>query len=91
MGSPVAGGAGEATLGALPSAGAGASLGVLEQAASAHRIATLAPSRPWRNVVMWVILLEALGALVLLVLIVWWIMFSGRRKGERKGHHDSTP
>ena len=32
---------------------------------------------------MWVILLEALGALVLLVFIVWWTMFSGRSKGER--------
>ncbi len=31
---------------------------------------------------MWVILLEAAGALVLLVLIVWWTMFSGRDKGE---------
>ena len=28
------------------------------------------------------ILLEALGALLLLVLIVWWTMFSGRNKGE---------
>lgn len=28
------------------------------------------------------ILLEALGALALLVLIVWWTMFSGRKKGE---------
>jgi cbb3-type cytochrome oxidase subunit 3 len=28
------------------------------------------------------ILLEALLALVLLVLIVWWTMFSGRKKGE---------
>jgi len=33
--------------------------------------------------VMWVILLEAFGALVLLVFIVWWTMFSGRSKGER--------
>jgi hypothetical protein len=33
---------------------------------------------------MWVILLEAFGALALLVFIVWWIMFAGRRKGERK-------
>jgi hypothetical protein len=33
---------------------------------------------------MWLILLEALGALVVLVLIVWWTMFAGRRKGERK-------
>ena len=28
------------------------------------------------------LLLEALGALVLLVFIVWWTMFSGRKKGE---------
>jgi hypothetical protein len=35
---------------------------------------------------MWVILLEALGALLLLVLIVWWTMFQGRRRGERKRH-----
>ena len=33
---------------------------------------------------MGLILLEALGALVLLVLIVWWTMFSGRKKGELK-------
>lgn len=39
---------------------------------------------------MTVILLEALGALVLLVLIVWWTMFSGRKKGELPGHHDAA-
>jgi hypothetical protein len=33
---------------------------------------------------MWVILLEALGALALLVFIVWWTMFAGRRDGERR-------
>jgi hypothetical protein len=32
---------------------------------------------------MGLILLEALGALVLLLAIVWWTMFSGRRRGER--------
>ncbi len=32
---------------------------------------------------MWVILLEAFGAMLLLILIVWWTMFHGRRKGER--------
>jgi len=32
---------------------------------------------------MWVILLEALAGLVLLLLIVWWTMFSGRKRGER--------
>jgi hypothetical protein len=31
---------------------------------------------------MSLLLLEALGALVLLLLIVWWTMFSGRRHGE---------
>lgn len=31
---------------------------------------------------MTLLLLEALGALVLLVFIVWWTMFSGRKKGE---------
>lgn len=31
---------------------------------------------------MSLLLLEALGALVLLLLIVWWTMFSGRKHGE---------
>ena len=31
---------------------------------------------------MTLLLLEALGALLLLVFIVWWTMFSGREKGE---------
>ena len=31
---------------------------------------------------MSLILLEALGAMVLLILIVWWTMFSGRKNGE---------
>lgn len=31
---------------------------------------------------MGVIILEALGAMLLLVLIVWWTMFSGRKGGE---------
>ena len=41
----------------------------------AHPLAT-DPSR------MALILLEALLALALLVFIVWWTMFSGRKKGE---------
>lgn len=40
---------------------------------------------------MGLILLEALGALAVLLLIVWWTMFSGRRGGERKGHDDEPP
>lgn len=35
---------------------------------------------------MGVILLEALAALVILVFIVWWTMFSGRPKGEPPAH-----
>ncbi|MGJ7581688.1 hypothetical protein ACSFA3_16015 [Variovorax sp. RHLX14] len=31
---------------------------------------------------MGLILLEALGALLVLALIVWWTMFSGRKGGE---------
>jgi hypothetical protein len=33
---------------------------------------------------MWLILLEAFGALVVLVAIVWWTMFAGRNRGERR-------
>lgn len=41
---------------------------------------------------MGLLLLEALLALGLLVFIVWWVMFAGRRKGERQdGRDDSEP
>ena len=33
---------------------------------------------------MTLLLLEALLAMVLLIFIVWWTMFSGRKKGEIK-------
>lgn len=66
--------------------------GVLEQATKVVASATaeiprMAPARrlaPWKAIVMWVILLEALGALALLGLIVWWTMFAGRKRGERR-------
>ncbi|MDE2613814.1 MAG: hypothetical protein KGL78_10270 [Burkholderiales bacterium] len=32
---------------------------------------------------MWLLILEALAALVLFVFAIWWTMFSGRRRGER--------
>ena len=41
---------------------------------------TAQKTRPNRT--MTLLLLEALGALVLLVFIVWWTMFSGRKGGE---------
>jgi cbb3-type cytochrome oxidase subunit 3 len=34
---------------------------------------------------MALLLFEALLALTLLLFIVWWTMFSGRREGERDG------
>jgi hypothetical protein len=40
-----------------------------------------APAR--HNALMWLLLLEAVLALAVLVFIVWWTMFSGRRRGER--------
>ena len=49
------------------------------RASAASRAGTATHNRP-----MWLVLLEALGALVLLVFIVWWTMFSGRRSGERR-------
>ena len=38
---------------------------------------------------MWVIVLEALAAFLALVFIVWWTMFSGRRRGERHDDDDA--
>ena len=40
---------------------------------------------------MILILLEALAALVLLVAIVWWTMFSGRSRGELKKDDTQKP
>ena len=59
----------------------------VEHAASTPRIA-VHPARRTNFNIMWVILLEALGALALLVLIVWWTMFSGRKGGERRRPDD---
>ncbi len=40
---------------------------------------------------MVLILLEALGALLILVLIVWWTMFSGRKNGEPNAQDAEDP
>ena len=37
---------------------------------------------------MTLLLLEALGALLILVFIIWWTMFSGRKNGELKDDGD---
>jgi hypothetical protein len=76
-------GADSGGLGTTSSAGGS---GTLAQPAN---IPTMTHSKPGatfrrarRKPFMLVILLEALLALALLVLIVWWTMFSGRKKGE---------
>ena len=43
------------------------------------------------SLTMWLLILEALAALGLLVFIVWWTMFSGRRGGEREKDRDRDP
>ena len=40
---------------------------------------------------MGLILLEALLALLILLTIVWWTMFSGRDKGELKSEKPNEP
>ena len=37
---------------------------------------------------MGLLLLEALGALLIFVFIIWWTMFSGRKGGERVDRDD---
>ena len=37
---------------------------------------------------MTLLLLEALGSLLILIFIVWWTMFSGRKNGELKDEVD---
>jgi hypothetical protein len=39
---------------------------------------------PKKTFIMGLLVLEALGALAVFVLIVWWTMFSGRKGGERR-------
>jgi len=51
-------------------------------AAQAHSVPTIKTRQTQESACMTWIVLEALGALLLLVFIVWWTMFSGRPKGE---------
>jgi len=85
--------------GAAGPAGAGRGAGGVAQAVSNPRIAAVianasagvigfrtavaGPLSNRRVFDMWVILLEAFGAMLILILIVWWTMFSGRKRGER--------
>ena len=44
-----------------------------------------------RNRFMTMLLLEALGAGLILVGIIWWTMFSGRKNGELPGTDTAEP
>jgi len=44
----------------------------------------MAASNPRAHHPMLLLILEALGALLIFVFIIWWTMFSGRKKGERR-------
>jgi hypothetical protein len=71
--------------------GGGGLTGPLAQAVSTPRIAAAAKRRrPNGIVIMGLLLLEALAALGVLVLIVWWTMFSGRKGGERQERGDEA-
>ena len=41
--------------------------------------------------IMWLLIVEALAALLLLIGLVWWTMFSGRRRGERATDSGDDP
>jgi hypothetical protein len=84
------GAAGEGTC-ATPGASAGArgvsSSDTVAQALSVPTIKANKTLRPFRRSqtepsAMTLLLLEALGALLIFIFIVWWTMFSGRKKGE---------
>ena len=62
--------------------------GLVAQPASTTTI--ISTDHHWSPFLMGLILLEALGALLVLVLIVWWTMFSGRKGGEPDHGDDVT-
>jgi hypothetical protein len=77
--------AGSVAVGGLMSGAGGSVRGGLAQLINTKLSATkINGFKHFGNIVMLLILLEALGALAVIVLIVWWTMFSGRKNGERK-------
>ena len=82
-------------MGSVPPGWTAGGMGGLAQAASKVAMAIIEAFRhdgrgrvrrstAFQENTMVLLLLEALGALLLLVFIVWWTMFSGRKKGELK-------
>jgi hypothetical protein len=77
-------------VGAMAPGCAGLGVGGVEQAASVPTISAVITRRRSVNF-MGLILLEALLALVVLGLIVWWTMFSGRKGGLKARRRTKTP
>ena len=59
--------------------------GALLQAA---RLPTMRHSHTHRTPTMTLLLLEALGAGLIFVAIIWWTMFAGRKNGELEAPED---
>ena len=75
-------------IGGIGSEGDDSGTCVLEQAV---RMPTISAIPALRRETMALILLEALLALTILVVIVWWTMFAGRKKGEIVRKEDEPP
>ena len=88
---PAGGNVGAAAAGAVAGAGGGGGVGVVRWRNRRWLLESPTPKNTRQGLPMGLLLLEALAALVLLVFIVWWVMFAGRRKGERNEHDEREP
>lgn len=70
-------------------AGAGSGGGLVAQLANIPRMRVIARNRKIRF--MTVLLLEALAAVLLFGLAIWWTMFAGRDKGELRRRDEAEP
>ncbi len=83
--------------GVTAGAGAGAGSGLLGSVVvHAVRVSATAPSKTSKlqrvddiGIGMWILMVEAGIALFLLVFIVWWTMYSGKKPEQLE--HDATP
>ena len=54
------------------------------------RLPTISTNTPTHRLTMTLLLLEALGAGLIFVGIIWWTMFSGRKNGEIQEPNDQA-
>ena len=82
-------GAGEGDGTAIGSRGPTGTVTLLQAQSIPTIAAVTSPLQPRHTIAfMALILLEALAALVILIAIVWWTMFSGRKNGELPDQDD---